>query len=86
MFYYVYIVRCNDGYLYTGYTCNISDRIYQHNFSKYGAKSVKGKLPVELAYSEKYMTKSKALKREREIKGWNRDKKLNLIRANKRLR
>jgi putative endonuclease len=77
--YYIYIVKCSDGSLYTGYTKNIPNRIQQHNFSKYGAKSIKGKLPVELVYSETYATKTKALKREKEIKGWNRRKKLELI-------
>jgi predicted GIY-YIG superfamily endonuclease len=79
MNHYVYIVVCRDGSLYTGYTLNIKNRIYQHNFTKSGAKSIRGKLPVELAYSEMYTTKSEALKREKEIKSWSRKKKLELI-------
>ena len=79
--YYVYIVKCSDGSLYTGYTKNIANRIQQHNFSKYGAKSIKGKLPVELVYSEMYAAKTEELKREREIKGWSRKKKLELIKS-----
>ncbi|MDO8620827.1 MAG: GIY-YIG nuclease family protein [Candidatus Levybacteria bacterium] len=77
--YYIYIIRCKDGSLYTGYTRNIKRRIFEHNFSKWGAKSIKGRLPVELVYSETYTTKAEALRREIEIKGWNRKKKLALI-------
>lgn len=79
MKHFVYIVKCRDGSLYTGYTLNIENRVLQHNTSKLGAKSLKGKLPVKLVYSEEYKTKSKALKREYEIKTWTRERKLNLI-------
>ena len=79
MNYYIYIAKCSDKSLYTGYTKNITNRIWQHNFSKYGAKSIRGKLPVELVYSETYTTKTEALRREKEIKGWSRKKKLDLI-------
>lgn len=79
--YYIYIVKCSDESLYTGYTKDITNRVWQHNFSKSGAKSIKGRLPVELVYSEKYTTKTEALKRENEIKSWRRKKKLELIKA-----
>lgn len=79
MSHYVYIVECSDGSFYTGYTLNIENRILQHNTSKLGAKSLKGKLPVKLVYSEEHNTKSRALKREIEIKSWHRSKKLELI-------
>ena len=65
--------------MYTGFTLNIEKRINDHNFSKWGAKSIKGKLPVRLVYSEKFLNKIDALRREREIKGWSIKKKLNLI-------
>ncbi|MBN1168528.1 GIY-YIG nuclease family protein [Candidatus Woesebacteria bacterium] len=77
--YYVYIVRCKDESLYTGVSTDINRRIRQHNHSKYGAKSVRGKRPVKLVYKESYRNKSKAYKREKEIKGWTREKKLELI-------
>jgi putative endonuclease len=77
--YFVYIVECSDGSLYTGFTINIDRRVLQHNESKLGAKSIKGKLPVRLVYSEDFLTKSEALKREHEIKGWSRVKKQKLI-------
>ena len=77
----VYIVECSDGSLYTGYTLNLENRIWQHNFAKQGAKSIKGKLPVKLVHWEEYKTKSQALKRELKIKSWTREKKLKLISA-----
>ncbi len=75
MSYYVYIVRCKDNSLYTGFTWNINNRVKEHNSSKRGAKSLKGKLPAILVYSEELLSKSEALKREREIKGWGKAKK-----------
>ena len=77
--YYVYIVKCSDGSLYTGYTKNIANRIQQHNFSKYGAKSIKGKLPVELVYSETYNSRKEAMQREYQLKNWPKAKKETLI-------
>ena len=75
----VYIVKCVDDSLYTGVTKNLDRRIWQHNNSKLGAKSVKGKRPVSLVYSEVFKNLSEALKREKEIKGWRREKKIMLI-------
>ncbi len=79
MKHYVYIVECNDGSFYTGYTLNIEKRVNEHNTSKLGAKSLKGKLPVRLVYFEEYRSKTSALKREYEIKTWSREQKLSLV-------
>lgn len=76
---YLYIVRCDDGCLYTGITTNVDRRVLQHN-SGQGAKSiVKSKRPVKLSYIEKYQSQITAAKREKEIKGWSKKKKLVLI-------
>ena len=75
---FLYIAKYNTGKLYTGITLDINRRIKQHNKGT-GAKSLKGKGPVELLYTEKYLTNALAAKREREIKGWNQEKKLKLI-------
>ena len=83
MNYYVYMVRCKDNSLYTGISSNVSHRVWQHNFSKRGAKSLRNKLPVILVYSEVYSTKSDALKREHEIKSWKKEKKEQLIQNSK---
>ncbi len=78
MDWYVYIVKCRDESLYTGISNDVEKRVWKHN-NKLGAASLKGKLPVSLVYRELCITKSKAAKREREIKGWNRLKKLELV-------
>lgn len=75
---YVYIVKCSDGTLYTGYTNNLNRRIKEHNEGE-GAKYTKGRRPVDLVYSEKFKTKSKALKREYRIKQLSRKKKFALF-------
>ena len=75
---FVYIVRCSDNSLYTGYTNNIEARINKHNAGK-GAKYTKRRRPVVLVYQEMYETKSEALRREYEIKTFTRQRKLKLI-------
>lgn len=75
---FVYIVRCSDNSLYTGYTNNIEARINKHNAGK-GAKYTKIRCPVVLVYQEMYETKSEALRREYEIKTFTRQRKLKLI-------
>ena len=75
---FVYIVRCSDNSLYTGYTNNIEVRINKHNAGK-GAKYTKIRRPVVLVYQEMYETKSEALRREYEIKKFTRQRKLKLI-------
>ena len=75
---YLYIVECSDGSFYTGITTDITRRLSEHNLKK-GAKSLYGKLPVKLIYKEAYVDKISAAKRERDIKGWRRTKKLELI-------
>ncbi|EJY95893.1 GIY-YIG nuclease family protein [Staphylococcus arlettae] len=75
---YIYIVKCNDGTLYTGYAKDIEQRVAKHNAGK-GAKYTKVRRPVTLVYSEVFETKSAALKREYEIKTFSRQKKLQMI-------
>ena len=55
---FVYIVKCKDGSLYTGYAKDIKARVAKHNEGK-GAKYTKIRRPVELVYQETYSTKSK---------------------------
>lgn len=77
--FYVYILRCNDNTLYTGYTVNLDKRIQKHNRGL-GAKYTRGRLPVKLVYFEEVDSKSEALKREYFIKSLKRNQKLDLIR------
>ena len=65
---FVYIVRCNDGTLYTGIATDIEKRIRRHNTGKDGAKYTKPRRPVSLVFSEACTSRSAALKREYQIK------------------
>lgn len=76
--YYVYLLRCGDGSLYTGYTDDVERRLAAHRSGK-GAKYTRSRLPVELVYSEELPDKSAALRREAAIKRLPRAKKLALI-------
>ena len=53
---YVYILRCSDDSLYTGWTNNLEKRIKAHSNGK-GAKYTKARLPVELVYFEEFEEK-----------------------------
>ena len=75
---HVYIVRCADGTLYTGYAVNPSDRVTVHNDGR-GARYTACRRPVALVYCEPFGSKSAALKREIELKRWPRKKKEALI-------
>ncbi len=83
MIFYIYIVECADKSLYVGCTNNLEKRIKQHNQSKWGAHYTKIRRPVTLKYSEEFKALVKARRRENEIKGWRREKKLNLIKNTK---
>ncbi len=71
---YVYILRCADDTLYTGYTTDVDRRVSEHNAGE-GAKYTRGRTPVELLYTEPYETRSAALSREHEIKALSRAEK-----------
>ncbi|KXO17240.1 GIY-YIG nuclease family protein [Peptoniphilus sp. GNH] len=76
--YFTYILKCNDGSLYTGYTVNLEKRLASHNSGK-GAKYTRARRPVELVYYEEFDTKSEALKREAAIKKLSPSQKKSLI-------
>lgn len=78
MAWFVYMLRCRDGSLYTGYTDDIERRFAVHQSGK-GAKYTRSRLPVELVYQESLPDKSAALKREAAIKKLSRQQKLQLI-------
>ena len=75
---YVYMLRCGDGTLYTGITDDVQRRLEVHRSGK-GAKYTRGRGPLELVHQEQYETKSEALRREVAIKALSRPEKLNLI-------
>ena len=76
--FFVYIARCADGTLYTGLARDPQKRVQVHNNGK-GAKYTRSRLPVTLVYVEECDSQSAALKRERQIKPWDRAKKEALI-------
>ena len=77
---FVYIVRCADGTLYTGYARNPEKRTQVHNAGK-GARYTAGRRPVALVYVESFESVGDALKREHQVKGWSRERKEGLIAA-----
>lgn len=78
MSHHVYILRCADNSLYTGYTTNLARRLDVHNSGK-GAKYTRSRLPVRLVYYEEVSTRSEGLKLERSIKKLTKEKKEDLV-------
>lgn len=77
--FFVYIVRCADGTLYTGWTTNLTKRMAAHNGTNKCAKYTKVRRPVTIVYAERLATKSDAMQREYQIKQLSRREKLKLI-------
>lgn len=75
---FVYILLCEDGSLYTGYSNNIEQRFADHKNGK-GGHYTRSHKPLKLIYQETFNTQSEALKRERQIKGWSRVKKIRIL-------
>ena len=76
--YHVYIAECADATYYTGYTTDIESRARTHNEGK-GAKYTRSRLPVKIVYTEAFVSKSDAMKREAAIKRMSRSEKTALI-------
>ncbi len=80
--YYVYMVECADGSLYTGITTDIERRLDQHNgITPGGARYTKQRRPVTLAYCEEVSSRSEATKREYALKKLPRDGKMALVKG-----
>ncbi len=76
--YFVYLLECKDGSLYTGITTDVERRFVEHQ-KGVGGHYTRAKGAVRIVYTEKYPDRSSASKREAEIKSWSREKKLELI-------
>ena len=76
--YYVYVLECSDDTLYTGITTDVKRRLQEHQHG-IGARYTRGRTPVRLLHTERYRTRSKATKREVEIKKLPKQEKLALI-------
>jgi predicted GIY-YIG superfamily endonuclease len=79
MSYYVYILRCADQTLYTGYTGNLKTRLRQHQSGSIPRSYTKPRRPVRLVWAGEFETKDEARARERLIKRWKTDQKEALI-------
>ena len=77
---FVYMLRCKDDSLYTGWTNDLQHRLAMHSSGK-GAKYTRGRGPLTLVYSEELADKETAMRRECEIKGLTRAEKLALCEA-----
>lgn len=71
---FVYILRCSDGSLYTGVTTDPPRRLAQHNAGKGGAYT-RSRRPAKMVFRESHASRSSAQRREAEIKAWPREKK-----------
>jgi putative endonuclease len=78
---YVYILKCSDNTLYTGWTLDLTRRVCEHNGGNKGSKFTRARRPVKLCYVEEFDDKISAMKREAEIKKLTRPKKLELVNA-----
>jgi putative endonuclease len=75
---FVYILRCSDGTLYTGWTVDLTRRISRHNQGR-GARYTRSRRPVKLMRSWPFATKSLAMREECRIKRLSRHEKLELV-------
>lgn len=75
--FFVYILESKDKSFYTGITGNLSKKIKEHIAGQ--LPFTKNKRPVRLVYYAEYLTRQAAAEREKEIKGWRREKKINLF-------
>ena len=84
--YYVYMLECADGTLYTGITTDLARRVEEHNSSDKGAKYTRVRRPVKLVYSETHEDRSGASRREYQIKHtMSRAQKLSLLKKRQEL-
>lgn len=78
----VYVLECEEGTLYTGISNNLEKRFAEHKLGK-GGRYTRSHKVIKIIYSEKFLTKSVALKREIEIKSWNRAAKIKNLNLSK---
>jgi putative endonuclease len=79
---YLYLILCKNESIYTGVTDNLERRFTEHK-TKSGGWHTKLYPAIKVLRTEEFETKIEALKREKQIKGWRREKKLNLIKFGK---
>jgi len=75
---FCYMLRCRDGVLYVGVATDLAERVKRHNWGV-GANFTAKRRPVELIWWQSFLDQKSARQRERELKGWRREKKLRLL-------
>jgi putative endonuclease len=75
---WVYIVQCADGSFYTGSTVDLERRLWEHN-EGLGANFTRKRRPVRLVFTEQSESVETAFRREKQVQGWSREKKIALI-------
>lgn len=81
-FYFLYLIWCEDKSIYTGITTDLERRFKEHK-NKIGSYYTRAHKVKKIVFFEKHINRSRALKREVEIKSWRREKKLALINSRK---
>ena len=80
---YLYVVECADGTLYTGITNNVSRRLHEHNNTKKGAKYTRVRRPVRLVWEKQYNNRSEAQSAEYHFKKLLHKQKWQIIRGDR---
>ena len=77
---YLYMVKCRDGSLYTGIATNVESRLADHRAKK-GAKYLRGRGPLKLVFKKRIGEKGRALKIEQQVKKLPKHKKHALVKT-----
>lgn len=77
---YLYLIRCSDGSLYTGISTDVERRFAAHQANR-GARRLRGRGPLELVFTQPLGDRSLALRVEHRIKRWSRADKERLLRG-----
>ena len=80
MSFYVYMLECADGSIYTGHTDDLDSRLADHQLGTFRGYT-SNKRPVRLIFQAQFPSRDEAFVAERRIKGWSRRKKLALTRG-----
>jgi len=80
MNYFTYIILCDNNKYYVGHSSDVNRRLNRH-LHKNGAKFTAQNIPIKILWKQEFNTEIEAIRREKQIKGWNRAKKENLIKG-----
>jgi putative endonuclease len=79
--FFLYILMCSDGTLYTGIALDVKKRVVEHNTSALGARYTQSRRPVKLIYSKEVGDQAAAAKEEYRVKQLSRVQKLQMCKA-----